>query len=104
MREAMVLAACQAILEAHPAVALWWRQNTGAVKFQDSRYVKFSFKGAPDLMGLFKGGRFFCVECKATGKSPNAAQQAFLDNVRDAGGLPIWTDDPAALMAALDHA
>ncbi len=103
MREAHVLAACQSILEAHPAVALWWRQNTGAVKFQDSRYVKFSFRGAPDLMGILKGGRFFCVECKATGKAPNAAQQAFMDNVTGAGGLSIWTDDPARLPGLLSR-
>ena len=101
MRESAVLTACQAVLEAHPVVALWWRQNTGAVKFPDSRYVKFSFKGAPDLMGVLVGGRYFAVECKATGKKATAAQQSFLDNVRDAGGLAMCCDDPAPLWELL---
>lgn len=100
-REAEVLAACILILEAHPAVALWWRQNTGGVKFGE-RYVKFSFKGASDLMAVLRGGRYLACECKAEREKPTTDQANFLDNVKDAGGIGIWCDDAAILQAELD--
>lgn len=103
-KEARVLADCIFVLESHPAVACWWRQNTGAVTLpgkKKPRFVRFSFKGASDLMGVLRGGRFLACECKATGEEPTPNQQAFLDNVRDAGGLALWVDDPATLFEAL---
>src|SRR3990167_7481038 len=38
--EARVLRACMDVLEAHPYVAMWWRQNTGSMKIA-GRFVKF---------------------------------------------------------------
>ncbi len=84
-------------------VAVWWRQNTGGMQPSENRWVKFGFTGAPDLMGVMVGGRFLAVECKATGRKATAAQQAFLDNVRDAGGLSICTDNPDALLVLLNQ-
>lgn len=104
LREGQVLAACRDILDAHPRVALWWRQNTGGVEYPGGRYVKFSFTGAPDLMGVLKDGCFLAVECKASGRRATAAQQSFLDNVRDAGGLAICTDNPDNLLLLLNGA
>lgn len=90
-----------AVLESHPRVALWWRQNTGAVKVDGKRFVRFSFTGASDLMAVLEGGdtggRFLAVECKATGKKASHEQQAFLDNVLDAGGWATCVDSPAKL-------
>ena len=100
--EALVLRACMDVLDHHPAVALWWRQNTGAGQLASGRYVKFSFRGASDLMGVLQGGRFLAVECKATGKHPSPDQGAFLDNVVDAGGCSVCVDDAGKLVAWLD--
>ena len=100
--EARVLRACMDVLEAHPAVALWWRQQTGAVKF-GPRFVKFSFRGASDLMAVLQcSGKFCAIECKATGGKPSPEQAAFLDNVNDAGGAAGCFDDPLKLKDWLD--
>jgi len=100
--EARVLRACMDAMEAHPAVKLWWRQNTGAGQLASGRYVKFSFRGASDLMGVLKGGQFLAVEVKATGKKATSEQRAFLDNVGDAGGVGIVVDDAGALLGWLN--
>ena len=101
LRESEVLKACMDILEAHPKVELWWRQNTGSVKF-GKRFVKFSFKGAPDLMAVMKGGhqsgKFLSVECKATGKKMSGEQLEFWLAVNHAGGYAICVDDPQQLI------
>jgi len=94
--EREVLRACSAILEANSKVCLWWRQNTGSTKIGE-RYVKFSFRGASDLMAVLEGGRFAAIECKAPGKRPSSHQTAFLANVKRAGGAAICVDNPATL-------
>ncbi len=99
--ETQVLGVCIQILESHPAVALWWRSNSGVAKFKE-RFVRFSFRGCSDLLFVLKGGRFGACECKATGKKPSADQVGFIANVNEAGGLALWCDDPATLQAALD--
>jgi hypothetical protein len=101
MRESQVMDAVQRILATHPKVAMFWRQNTGAAKLKGF-YVKFSFKGAADWLGMLQGGRFLAVECKGTGCKASDDQIAFLKNVNDAGGFALVVDDPAQLIGALD--
>lgn len=101
LRESQVMDGVQRILAAHPKVALFWRQNTGAAKLKGF-YVKFSFRGAADWLGMLEGGRFLAVECKGTAGKASDDQIAFLKNVADAGGLSMIVDDPAQLMKALD--
>lgn len=98
-----VLRECSDVLERHRNVAFWWRVNTGAMKMDNGRYVKFSFVGASDLMAVSTRGRFIAVECKATGKKPTADQRAFLDNVTKAGGLAVCVDHPGMLALALEE-
>ena len=100
--EALVLRACMDVLEASPIVKIWWRQNTGAGKLASGRYVKFSFAGASDLMGVLRNGLFLAVECKATGKKASPEQHAFLDNVIGAGGKGFVVDDAKDLLNALN--
>lgn len=99
--EKYVLRECSKILDRHPRIAFWWRVNTGAMKMDNGRYVKFSFVGASDLMAVTTVGRFVAVECKATGQSPTDPQQSFLDNVNAAGGLGLCVDHPTLLHEAL---
>lgn len=97
MSEKAVLSGCKAILDAHPLIALSWRQNTGAVNVDGKRFVKFSFRGASDLMAVTVYGKFLACECKATGKKASPEQAAFLDNVLDAGGYAVCVDAPHKL-------
>lgn len=99
--EAAILRACMDVLEAHPSVGMWWRQNTGSVQIQ-GRWVKFGFRGASDLMGILNGGRFLAVECKAPGKKPTTEQVGFLQNVTVAGGLALLVFDAGKLKETLD--
>ena len=96
VKEKDVLKGCIAVLDSHPQIALWWRQNTGAMR-DGTRFVKFSFRGASDLMAVLKGGKFLAVEAKATGKRASPEQAAFLDNVLDAGGYAVCVDSPDKL-------
>lgn len=95
--ERMVLRACMDVLEAHPFVALWWRQNTGAGQLANGQYVKFSFSGCSDLLGMATDGRLIAVECKATGKAASPDQAAFLSNVAAHNGYSICVDDAGKL-------
>lgn len=99
--ESTVLEACGLILESHPKVGLWWRNNSGVGRFGD-RWVKFSFKGASDLFFILVGGRFGACETKATGEVPSEDQAGFIANVNAAGGFAMWCDDPDVLKTALD--
>lgn len=101
LRESQVMDAVQRILSTHPKVALFWRQNTGAARLRGF-YVKFSFRGAADWLGMLQGGRFLAVECKGTIGKASDDQLAFLKNVNDAGGLALLVDDPDQLTKALD--
>ena len=101
-RESQVMEAVAGILERHPLVAAYWRQNTGAAKFQQY-YVKFGFRGCSDYLGFLTDGRILAVECKATGKKPSPEQAAFLENVEKAGGFACWTDDGVNLYRKLEE-
>ena len=43
-------------------------------------------KGIADILGVYKG-RFLAIEVKRPGLKPTADQQAFIDNVNEAGGI-----------------
>ena len=97
-----VLKGCADLLEAHPRVAFYWRQNTGSF-LVGGRFIKFSFRGASDLMAVMKGtAQFWAIECKSTGKKATQDQQAFLDAVVAVGGQGICVDDPKKLADALN--
>ena len=99
--ERAVKEVCQDVLEAHPFVAFWWRQNTGAMRL-GPRFIKFSFKGASDLMAQAVDGRFIAIETKATGKLANDDQAAFLSNVAAHNGYSVCIDDAGNLKDWLD--
>ncbi len=102
VKEAEVLRACMDVLEVHPIVNLWWRQNSGAQRI-GNRFIKFGFRGASDLMGVLSNGRFLAVEVKAPGNKPTTEQAGFLGNVTAAGGLAMWVTSADRLADTLDH-
>ena len=102
--ESQVLRACLELLQRHPKIAFAWRANAGAMQNPSGQWVKFGFRGMPDLMAVIKPtGRFLAVEVKRPGKQPTAAQDAFLQAVVAAGGYALWVDDALQLKRLLDN-
>lgn len=69
-----------------------WRNHTGAFKNpKTGQWVRFGLcPGSADLVGirLVGGiGRFVAIEVKLPGEKPRADQVAFLDHVRQMGGI-----------------
>ena len=85
----------------HPKVAMSWRQNSGSVRILDPKYpndphrylkVTWNYKGDPvngisDIIGVLNDGRFLAIEVKGPKGKPTKAQQFFVDQVNEAGGL-----------------
>ena len=67
-----------------------WRQNTGAMKTDQGRFIRFGFKGVSDVLGIEKGtGKFIAIECKIKGNKPTQFQTDFLEAIRKRGGYAI---------------
>lgn len=52
--ESHVVRECLAFLNKHPDVIYIERRNTGAVQFQDGRFIRFGSKGAADIWCLVR--------------------------------------------------
>jgi hypothetical protein len=88
--EAEILRQCLQYLQLRHIAA--WRSNTGAARLSGKggrvRLVRFGVPGQPDVLGVLSpSGRMLAVEVKRPGKTPTAAQAAFLAAVRAAGGV-----------------
>lgn len=84
-----------------------WKNNTGSFKTESGGFVRASFPGCSDIIGIIPGigvGRFLAIECKTGRGELTDKQKAFKLMVTTAGGLFIEarsTDDlrPALAMA-----
>lgn len=90
--EAQVMRAVMTALRYHRAVAWVKRLSSGAGKLQyldgsTSRWLRFGWIGAPDLIGQMKDGRLLAVEVKRPSGQVSSDQQAFIDLVRRFGGV-----------------
>lgn len=88
--EAGVLAAVLKLLVVHPAVAWVRRMNTGSFQIgsgPSARWFRAGFKGCSDILGQMRDGRLIAIECKAERGRVSLEQQAFLDTVRQYGGV-----------------
>lgn len=91
-KEADILRDCLTWLKLHGV--LCWRQNQGAITGMHNgkrRFLRFSSQvGISDILGVLPpSGRLLAVECKRPGKQPTAEQAAFLDMVRQCGGVAL---------------
>lgn len=70
-----------------PSVCVW-RQNTGAIKFDNGRFVRFGVKGQADITGIYKGRRVE-LEVKLPGKTKTLTdnQRAFLESMAQHGAI-----------------
>lgn len=90
--EADILRDCVMWLHLHHVFC--WRQNQGAISGMHNgkrRFMRFtSMSGVSDILGLLPPtGRMLAVECKLPGRKPTAEQAAFLDIIRQCGGVAI---------------
>ena len=90
--EAAALLEVLKALRAHPAVAWCERMNSGAAKVE-GRFIRFGFKGCPDVLGQLKDGRLLGVEVKAQTGRLRPEQALFLERIRCAGGVAFVARD-----------
>lgn len=90
--EAAALLEVLQALTAHPAVAWRERMNSGAVRI-GKRFVRFGWKGCPDVLGQLKDGRLLGVEVKAKKGKLRPEQAVFLERIRCAGGVAFMARD-----------
>ena len=90
-------------LSAHSAVAWCERMNSGAVKI-GSRFIRFGWKGCPDVIGQLKDGRLLGVEVKSAKGKLRPEQTLFLDRIRCAGGVAFMARDCRDVMRELGKA
>lgn len=104
-KEADIQSAILRALRVHPAVAFFWRQNTGAMAIGEGkarRFVRFGPKGMPDICGFLTDGRALYVECKARTGRVSPEQQEFHDKAKKAGCVAIIARSVADVWLVLD--
>ena len=91
--EAIVMRAVLKYLRLRKDRVAWVeRLNSGAgqLAFADgarSQWMRFAWRGAPDLIGQLTDGRILCIETKAPSGRLRPDQEAFLNVVRCQGGV-----------------
>lgn len=90
--EAAALREVLQALETHSAVAWCERMSSGAVRI-GKRFVRFGWKGCPDVLGQLKDGRLLGVEVKAAKGKLRPEQAIFLERIRCAGGIAFMARD-----------
>ena len=90
--EAAALVEVLKALSTHPAVAWCERMNSGAARI-GARFVRFGFRGCPDVLGQLKDGRLLGVEVKAQAGRLRPEQTLFLERIRCAGGVAFVARD-----------
>lgn len=101
--EAAALKEVLIALTAHSAVAWCERMNSGAVRI-GKRFVRFGWRGCPDVLGQLKDGRLIGVEVKAPKGKLRPEQAVFLERIRHAGGVAFVARDCRDVFRELDIA
>ena len=99
-KEAAALLEVLQALRTHPAVAWCERMNSGAVRI-GGRFLRFGFKGCPDVLGQLRDGRLLATEVKGPTGKLRSEQAVFLDRVRAAGGVAFVAKDLRDVMREL---
>ena len=99
--EAAALVEVLKALNTHPAVAWCERMNSGAARI-GSRFVRFGFKGCPDVLGQLRDGRLLGVEVKAKTGRLRPEQAVFRERIRGAGGVAFVARDLRDVLRELE--
>jgi hypothetical protein len=82
-----------------------WRNNSGALKNQRGRLVRFGKKDSADITGIDPNtGRRIEIECKAPGEDLRAGQREFLDMINRCYGIGICVHSVEELQEQLKEA
>lgn len=114
--EADVLRSALLLIAANPGVLRCWRNNNAAVRRRDRSGREFwafaGLRGVSDILGYVVGGsgRFCALEVKrpavpAIGQSAGGLmpeQRAFLEGVREAGGVAVAFSDLRVLAGVIE--
>jgi hypothetical protein len=67
-----------------------WRINSGALKTEGGRFVRFGARGMADIYAIGQEGKSIWIECKRSeGGVVSDAQREFLECVAANGGIGI---------------
>lgn len=99
MPEAGVVSSCLGLLEILQIQA--WRNNTGALKDNKGRLVRYGKKGSADIIGILPDGRFLSVECKRPGGKIRAEQIGFMEMIKKNNGVACIVHSCDELMQEL---
>ena len=105
MSEHDLQSAILSIAAVMPGVELW-RNNSGVMGPRRVRFGLHNSKrrtGSPDLVGCAHG-RFVGLEVKRPGEALTRAQEAFLGDIRAAGGIGERVDSVQGAVEALERA
>lgn len=103
-KEAQVLKAVLRTFELHPLIAFAVRMNSGAAATATGGWIKFGFKGCPDIWGMTKTGRLVVCEVKRPSGKSSADQDAFLKTVLSNGGIAFIARSPDDVLRVLEAA
>lgn len=98
--EAAALCEVLKALKAHSAVSWCERMNSGVARI-GARFVRFGFKGCPDVLGQLHDGRLLGVEVKGPTGKLRPEQTVFLDRINRAGGVAFVARNCRDVFAAL---
>lgn len=78
-----------AILEyLHARRVYCWKEHSAGIPMDNGkRFMPIGLKGKADILGIIKGGRFLAIEVKRPSGRTSPAQEEFLRNVNENGGL-----------------
>ena len=105
--EAQVLRNVMHVLQRHPLVGAVWRTNTAAGHLTrrsggPSQFMRFGFKGQPDLCGYLRDGRALYVEVKRPSGEVTPEQRTFIDRAAHHGCMAFVARGIDDVMAALE--
>ena len=82
-----------------------WRINSGALKTERGRLVRFGAAGMSDFFAIGPEGRAIWIECKRPqGGVVSAAQKEFIDCINRHGGIGIVVNSIESLELQLKEA
>lgn len=107
--EADVLSSILRALKVHPAVVWAHRMNTGAGHLtrpggKQSQFIKFGFKGCPDIIGQLRTGHSLLIEVKRPSGRVDPEQAAFIDKAKANGAVAFIARSVGDVWAVLDGA
>lgn len=104
--EAAILDAIRRVLKIHTKVAWFERMNSGAHvagEGKDRRFVRYGFRGCPDIIGQLVDGRFLGIEVKRPSGRVSEDQAAFLARATKHGGVAFVARSVSDVFDVLDR-